>query len=129
MEIQSSTPLSSISLSNVVRAANGPGRISFPVDSNTLIYTNFKNIKTVPSGGNRGTYSVSRLRALDNLIEQLNRMKELRGRKFPEIDKMDTPELDSLISELSDRIHSKLGSSSSYTPPIDSSGLLFDLLV
>ncbi len=128
MEIQTTAPLSSISLSNVVRAASGSGRISFPVDSTTLVYTNFKNIKTVPSSGDTGTYSVSRLRALDNLIEQLNRMKELKGWKFPEINKMETPELDSLISELSDRIHSGLQTNRSFKTPIDTSGLLFNLM-
>ena len=129
MEIQSGIVTSTISLSNIVRAASGQGNVSFPVNSTTMAYTNFKNINVVPSFNGKGTYSVSRLRALDNLIEQLNRMKGRNKIEVAGLDNLDTEDQNSLISELSEEIHTKLQTDIAYNLPIESSGLLFNMLV
>ena len=129
MEIQTSTITSTISLASYVRAASGQGKISFPVSSNDLSYNSFKNIKIVPSITSGGSYSVSRLRALDNLIEQLNRMKGQAKIEVPETDGLNPDALNSLISELSEKIHTKLDTNSAFKPSLESKGLLFNILL
>ena len=129
MEIQSSTTISTISLANIVRAANGLGKVSFPVNSSAIVYANFKNINTVPSSNNGGSYSLSRLRALDNLIEQLNRIKERNKVDTTGLDTLDLDDLNSLISDLSEEIHNNLQTEIPYNIPVESSGLLFNMLV
>ena len=129
MEIQSSITTSTISLANIVRAASGQGRVSFPVKSNAIAYANFKNINTVPSFNDGGSYSVSRLRALDNLIEQLHRLKDRNKTEVPGLNDLDSEDLNSLISELSEEIHTKLQTETAYNLPLESSGLIFNILV
>ena len=129
MEIQSGTTISTISLANVVRASSGQGKVSFPVNSTAIAYANFKNINAVPSSNNGGSYSLSRLRALDNLIEQLNRIKERNKVDTTEYDTLNPEDLNSLISDLSKEIHNNLQTETPYNIPLESSGLLFNILV
>ena len=129
MEIQSGTITSTISLASIVRATSGQGKVSFPVSSSNIVYTNFKNINVVPSFDDSGSYSVSRLRALDNLIEQLNRMKGRNKIEVPGLDDLDMDDQNSLISELSEKIHSRLQTDIAYSLPIESSGLIFNMLI
>ena len=129
MEIQSANITSTISLSSIVRAASGQGRVSFPVSPGNLVHTNLKNINVVPSFDDTGSYSISRLRALDNLIEQLNRMKSRNKIELPEAGTLNSDVLNSLISELSEEIHTKLDVNSVYKPSVESTGLLFNMLL
>jgi len=129
MEIQSGTVASTISLASLVRATSGQGKASFPVNSSDIAYANFKNIKIVPSGTSGGSYSVSRLRALDNLIEQLNRMKGQNKIETPEPGSLNSNTLNSLIADLSEKIHNKLDTNAVYKPSIDSTGLFVNMLL
>ena len=129
MEIQSGTVTSTISMANLVRATSGQGKVSFPVSSGDIAYANFKNIKIVPSGNSGGSYSVSRLRALDNLIEQLNRMKGQNKIETPDLNGMNSDALKSLISELSNEVHTKLEANTPYMPSLESTGLLVNMLL
>ncbi len=131
MEIQTnnSTVISTISLSSLVRATSGQGKVSFPVNSNDIAYSSFKNIKIVPSGTSGGSYSISRLRALDNLIEQLNRLKGQEAVEIPETENLSEDTLNSLISKLSEKIHTKLDTKSAFKPPLESTGLLVNILL
>lgn len=129
MEIQSSTVTSTISLASLVRATSGQGKASFPVNSSDIAYANFKNIKIVPSGASGGSYSVSRLRALDNLIEQLNRMKGQNKIETPEPGSLNSDTLKSLITELSEKIHNKLDTKAAYKPSVESTGLFVNMLI
>jgi len=129
MEIQTSAVTSTISLASLVRASSGQGKVSFPVSSNDIAYANFKNIKIVPSGSGGSSYSVSRLRALDNLIEQLNRMKGNNKIETPEKGSLNTKELNSLISEIAEEIHTKLDTATSYKPSVKSTGLMVNILL
>ncbi|MDA3939551.1 MAG: hypothetical protein PF693_09605 [Spirochaetia bacterium] len=129
MEIQASTITSTVSLANLVRATSGQGKVRFPVNSSDIAYTNFKNIKIVPSGTSGGSYSVSRLRALDNLIEQLNRLKGQNKIETPELNNLNNNTLNTLISKLSEEIHTKLDTKTAFKPTMESTGLLFDILL
>jgi len=129
MEIQASNLVSTISLSSLVRATTGQGKVSFPVNSHDISYANFKNIKIVPSSSTSGSYSVSRLRALDNLIEQLNKLRGREKVETPESGELNQETLKSLITKLSMEMHGKLDSRSVYKNPVKSMGLLFNFLV
>lgn len=129
MELQLSKSTSTISLANLVRATNGQGKVRFPVKTSDLAYANFKNIKIVPSGSGRGSYSVSRLRALDNLIEQLNRMQGRYTIKTQELDVSNPDTLNILIKKFSEKIHTSLDSNSIYSPLVDFKGLLVNMLL
>ena len=129
MEIQASNFASTISLSNLVRATTGQGKVSFPVNSRDISYANFKNIKIVPSSSTSGSYSVSRLRALDNLIEQLNKLRGREKVETPESGELNQETLKFLITKLSVEMHGKLDSGSVYKNPVKSTGLLFNFLV
>jgi hypothetical protein len=129
MEIQTGSVSSTISLASIVRATSGQGKISFPVSSIDMAYANFKNINIIPSNSDGGTYSVSRLRALDNLIEQLNRMKGQNKIETPELNKLDKESMDSLILNLSEEIHTRLESKSVFKPSFKTTGLLFNMLL
>lgn len=129
MEIQTSAVTSTISLASLVRASSGQGKVSFPVSSNDIAYAKFKNIKIVPSGSGGSSYSVSRLRALDNLIEQLNRMKGNNKIETPEKGSLNTKELNFLISEIAEEIHTKLDTATSYKPSVKSTGLMVNILL
>lgn len=129
MEIHAAITSSTISLASIVRATSGQGKVNFPVNSSNIVYANFKNINAVPSFNDTGSYSISRLRALDNLIEQLNRMKGRNKIEVPGLDDLNMNDQNSLISELSEEIHTKLQTALAYNLPIESSGLLFNILV
>lgn len=129
MEIQSSTSISTISLASLVRATSGQGKVSFPVNASDLAYTNFKNIKIVPSGTKGSSYSISRLRALDNLIEQLNRIKGQNKIEKPEAGDLDSHTLNLLIEEFSNEMHAKLDTKTPYKPSLESTGLLVNVLI
>ena len=129
MEIQTNNLVSTISISSLVRATSGQGKVSFPVNSQDISYANFKNIKIVPSSTSGGSYSVSRLRALDNLIEQLSKLRGGEKYETPDSGNLSQESLKSLITKLSEEIHNKLDSSSVYKNPVKASGLLFNILL
>jgi len=129
MEIQASNLASTISLSSLVRATTGQGKVSFPVNSHNISYANFKNIKLVPSSSTSGSYSVSRLRALDNLIEQLNKLKGSQKIEISKTGELNQETLKTLITKLSGEMHGKLNVDSVYSNPVKSMGLLVNFLV
>ena len=51
------------------------GKMSFPVDPSSLIYSHFKHISGVPAPEGTDGISITRLNILDVLIGQLNQIK------------------------------------------------------
>ncbi len=77
MKVESSFRPTTLSFSHMVKARYSGGRISLPVSSGDALYAHFKHISGIPSGSDG--YPVSRLRAIDNLIEALKLMKGERA--------------------------------------------------
>ena len=75
------------------------GRMSLPVAPSAYIYSHFKHVSGVPAPeGVRGV-SISKLKILDALIEQLNRIKEQKVPAFSPRGKMSEEQIDALINQ------------------------------
>ncbi len=75
MKVDSISNLSAVPLSNLVRASNTQGSISLPVNSGQYLYSNLKHIRGIPASPGGMGYSITKLRALDNLIDRLQDLK------------------------------------------------------
>lgn len=94
--------LQNVTLSSILRARYGSGPVSLPM--RTGMYARFKHVQGVPSRGSGG-FTVSRLRALDNLIDRLTRLKG----EAPSRDAM-SQEVDKQVEELSKQLREELAS-------------------
>lgn len=71
MEIHKTYNPASLSLTNLVRARYSDGKIAVPVRSSHLVYSHLKHVSGVPAVHRDSGYSITLLRRLDNLIENL----------------------------------------------------------
>ena len=108
-------------------AASGSGRMSLPVNPASYIYSQFKHVGGVPAPeGTRGV-TVTKLKILDVMIEQLSQMK-----KQPELNTKDlsNEQIDALISRYEGQIKAATAASNvmPYAPaPQAAAGILFDI--
>ena len=77
MQMQRYAPTSVFQLSGVAREAAVTRKLSLPVDPNMLLYSRYKHVHGTLSVGELSGLPLSRLRAIDNLID---RLISLRGR-------------------------------------------------
>ncbi|MDR0584153.1 MAG: hypothetical protein LBG57_07405 [Treponema sp.] len=113
-------------------SASGRGRMSLPVPPSAYIYSHFRHVSGTPAPeGVRGV-SISRLKILDTLIEQLARMKKqpvpLDGMEGEDAEKR----IDALIGQYQNRIRSTQAANAavSYVSPASPvSGAIFSLTV
>ena len=71
MEIRSVYNPTSLSLTNLVRARYSGGKIAVPVRRSHLLYSRLKHVSGVPAVQQDSGYSITLLRRLDNLIDNL----------------------------------------------------------
>ena len=72
------------------------GKMSFPVDSSSLIYSYFKHVSGVPAAEGIQGITINKLNLLDALIDQLNRIKQ-SGVSTSMPEGVDTRYIDALI--------------------------------
>ena len=107
--------------------ASSSGRMSLPVSPGSYIYSQFKHVGGVPAPeGTRGV-TVSKLKILDVMIEQLHQMK-----KQPELNTQDLSngQIDALINKYEGQIKAAAAANNvmPYAPaPQIPSGMLFDI--
>jgi len=120
-----------ISLFSIMKAASGTGRISVPVPGTSPAVLSLKHISTIPvsGGASSGGFSISKLRALDNLIDLLTRAGKLKGADVPEIKELDPGKADRLISGYLKELEKVVSSNNAYTPPLDTKGLFINGLI
>jgi len=94
-------------ISSLASQADGAGKLSLPVDAAVLLYSRYKHVRGTPSLGTVHGVSLSRLRALDNLIERLIR---LRGNQpiVPNIEELTQQEIEGLIETYRKGVHRAL---------------------
>jgi hypothetical protein len=63
------------SIGYAISASRG-GKMSLPVAPSAYIYSHFKHVSGVPASGDARGVSITKLKILDTLIEQLGRMKK-----------------------------------------------------
>ncbi len=79
-------------LSSVASETAASRKLALPVDSRTLLYSRFKHVHGTPARGEMSGIPLSRLRAIDNLID---RLISLRGRNtyWVNVDQMNREDL------------------------------------
>lgn len=107
-------------------STSGGGKMSFPVDSSSLIYSYFQYVSgTAAPEGTQGL-SISKLNLLDVLISQLNRLKK-SGASIPQ-PALPPEGIDAVIENYNRQIKEIKSASESMpyipSPPVDSPSLL-----
>jgi hypothetical protein len=105
------------------------GRTSLPVSPSSYIYSHFKHVSGVPAPEGSRVVTVTKLKILDVLIEQLNQIKK---RPVPDSSGISPSDdrLDTLISQYEGQIKAARAANSAmpYIPaPPAPSGALFSL--
>ena len=107
------------------------GRTSVPVAPSSFIYSQFKHISGVPAPDGMSGVSISKLKILDTLIDQISKMKKQPdppiNMNFQETD----PQLGSLIDKYQDQIRKIQtdGAKSMYPPQAPMIGAIFNIAV
>jgi len=107
MEIRE-LPIQSIPVANIATARfSVSGRISLPVEPDELLYARFKHISGVPAADGSGSFSIERLRALDNLID---RLVEASGERagVTNVAGMTADQIEALIERYQQNLHGAL---------------------
>ncbi len=122
---------SGVSLFSIIKATNGSGRISVPVSAGSSVILSLKHISTIPVSGERSSrgFSVSKLRALDNLIDLLTRAGKLKDKDIPETKQLDSEKADRLISGYLKELNMVVSSNNAYRPALDTKGLFVNGLI
>lgn len=94
-------------ITSLVSREDGTGKLALPVDAAVLLYSRYKHVRGTPSFGSIQGVSLSRLRALDNLIERLIR---LRGHQpiVRNIEDLTQQEIEGLIETYRKGVHRAL---------------------
>lgn len=128
MDIQTASGAKGIPLTHLVRARFSAGKVALPVRKSQYLYSNLKHITGIPAGSRESGYSLTKLKALDNLIERLGDYggKTLTGLN-PRGD--DSSGLSSLIESYAEKLHSLVVSETPYKSMGVENGLLVNLTV
>jgi len=128
MEIQYVSNSKNIPVTQLVRAKYAPGKLSLPVKQSQFLYSNLKHITGIPASQQQGGYSLTKLKALDNMIDLLGRLG-----KQPEpvsVQKVSDPnQLTSIINRVADNLHQMAQQASPYSNIGVETGLLVNFTV
>jgi len=105
------------------------GKMAFPVDSSSLIYSNFEHVSGILAPEGTQGVSISKLNLLDVLIGMVNRINKTPATQTPK-NINPTKGVDAIIESLREQIRQAKASSETipYHPsPKAESGLLFNL--
>ena len=103
MNIESFNTVPSISIGYAINASQG-GRASLPVSQSAYIYSHFKHVSGIPAPDGVEGVSISRLKILDTLIEQIAKMKKDADPSF-EIQRQDN---ENNINNLINQYHAQI---------------------
>jgi len=113
------------SVGYAITAAND-GRMSLPVAPGQVIYSHFKHVSGTPAPEGTTGVNISKLKILNTLIEQLDRMKS-QGAANPGItDETDEKRINALIDLYQKQIKTAQNASI-YTPAAPVTGTLFNI--
>jgi hypothetical protein len=121
--------VSSITIPTLSYTMGQNGKMSLPVDSSSLIYSNFEYVSGIPAPDGTHGVSITRLNLLDVLIGIVNRINKTPAAQTP-ANTNPTKGVDTLIENLENQIRQAKASSEAmpyYPPPNAESGMLFNL--
>ncbi|WP_223292801.1 hypothetical protein [Breznakiella homolactica] len=108
----------------------GRGRMSLPVAPSSYIYSHFKNISGTPAPEGVQGVTITKLKVLDVLIEQLQQIKKNPGMSLDSADTMTDQQVDALIEQYENQIKQAQAANAvmPYNPrPSAPAGALFNL--
>lgn len=120
---------SGVSLFSIIKAKNGSGRINVPVSASSPVILGLKHISTIPVPGNSGMggFSVSKLRALDNMIDMLTRAGKLDIK--PDTKNLDSGTIDELLKGYTGKLKDIISSNTPYRLVAEAKGIFINGLV
>jgi len=102
------------------------GRMSLPVAPSQVIYSHFKHVSGTPAPEGTSGVNISKLKILNTLIEQLERMKNQSSVSFDAIDEQDEKRINAMIDQYQQQIKTAQ-SMNIYTPAAPATGALFNI--
>jgi len=121
--------VSSLTIPNLSYTAAQNGKMSLPVDSSLLIYSNFEHVSGILAPKGTQGVSISKLNLLDVLIGMVNRINKTPAAQTP-ANINPTKGVDAIIESLEKQIRQAKASSKVmpyYPSPNADSGILFSL--
>ncbi|GHT59878.1 hypothetical protein FACS1894109_16610 [Spirochaetia bacterium] len=118
------------SIGYAISASSG-GRMSFPVSPASLPYSHFKHVSGVPAPEGTQGVTISKLKILDVLIEQLSRMKKRSDISPKEAGNVSIDRINALIDQYEQQIKQAGAANAAmpYNPaPQTSGGALLNLV-
>jgi hypothetical protein len=106
--------------------ASSSGRTSLPVSPSQVIYSHFKHVSGTPAPEGTTGVNISKLKILDTLIDQLDKMKSQAGVKLDIATENDENRINALIDQYQKQIKS-IQASGIYTPAAPATGMLFNI--
>lgn len=99
-------------ITSLVANGDRSGKLSFPVDPSVLLYSRYKHVRGAVSIGSGDGAPLTKLRALDNLIDRLIR---LRGNQpiVRNIDELNAGEIEGLLANYRKGLHRALAAGKS----------------
>jgi hypothetical protein len=108
-----------------ISAASG-GRTSVPVAPGQVIYSHFKHVSGTPAPEGTTGVNISKLKILNTLIDQLDKMKNQTSASVGMINEQDENRINALIDQYQSRIKAAQNTGI-YTPAAPATGVLFNI--
>jgi hypothetical protein len=102
------------------------GRISLPVAPGQVIYSHFKHVSGTPAPEGSTGVNISRLKILNTLIDQLERIKCQPAINPGVVDENDENRINALIEQYQKQIKTAQ-TAGIYTPTAPATGVLFNI--
>ena len=122
MNVGSFSSFPNITIGYAINAAQG-GRASLPVAQSAYIYSHFKHVSGTPAPDGVEGVSISRLKILDTLIEQIARMKRDAEPLFDTMGQENENRINNLINQYHTQVRN-LQAANSNNPYASASPLL-----
>jgi hypothetical protein len=113
------------SIGYAINAASS-GRTSLPVSPSQVIYSHFKHVSGTPAPEGTTGVNISKLKILDTLIDQLDKMKNQAKVKIDTSSEHDENRINALIDQYQKQIRA-VQNASFYTPAVPETGVLFNI--
>jgi len=102
------------------------GRLSLPVSPGLVIYSQLRHISGTPAPEGTQGVSISRLRILDTMIEQLSQMRNRPSPDFGSLEETDEQRINALIEQQHNQIRAAQNAEI-YIPATPATGALFNI--
>ena len=102
------------------------GRMSLPVSPSMYIYSHFKHVSGTPAPEGTQGVTISRLKLLDTMIEQLSKMKRQVHADYGPLNENDEKRINALIEQYQKQIKAAQAVAT-YTPAAPATGALFSI--